>query len=1013
MSTGADLEGSSLKWLDEITSQGNATTARTNKVLAASATRMLAELQGVYAKIQDKGKGQYEAQQLYSRLRNLKDLLPADQQKSLEQSFRADLAKAQAIGGKSGTDLAKILGNTSDTLAKTAAPNVPAINAAGKRLGDFWAKENTAFKDRVTALTQTAAAEGKSWRQLSQQVRELLVLERNAGTESDRSRRINQRLGVAGRADLIARTELQTAFVQGQIARYRETGYDWARWSASAERSCPFCIARDGLVYLLEDVESAIPAHPRCRCSLIPAQSPDDFRNKRFEEQGVDAAESLDDAYWANSRAQKLQQFQRANPKFDDAELRRYARTPTNSQKYLKPGQPAPDPVWAPSGQLIPNLERAIKNAEKAVVRAQAQEQAAKKAEEEAKAAEKKKAEEEAKAAEAERKRLEAETKAAQEAAERLAREKAELQARLDIERLSAAKAKKSEKTKKNRDLYLKDIQKLKDNWKISEADARQAHAAAVKKTKYKEGISDEDLEDRFLIERRNNAQEAAKKYESARNAAKEARREADLKQAAQAEQDRAQRAAASQKEPKKGGDRLKPKEQFVKTKPKPLKSDDFLQLSKADQNKLLSLLSKGRADYYKRLRDWETNKATNALAKEIDGLKYEIGVAVNGSKWAADINSNTPAGRTKLDKALREGWDKLQNPRLDAESLAKWVKDGDDRIAGSVMTTPNVEAPSIAQFQKYLRDIEAAGGNVIALRAMAKMMREQDLLLAWGGKINGKYERETPEMQNDPRAQRFANYYQQKNGALPTGGAYGHTGASSQYVGMNTFQTDEFKFKPSKIDGKESRNLISKHLEELLYRRKVGEDYSAGKITYDEYQKFFRENGGETNWSTSVRVKDRMDPSKGVDYNENLVAQKNMITMLHELGHQVQYWAEYRSQEGGVHRFNGFGKKGELFTKAKLPGGREMSAGTEYSKKNPMEQFAEDWVFYTMDRANMEKLMPKVVKHLDELMEDIFTIDHRGLGPTREQILSARPTSTTTNTESYASGDSNPNTTQ
>lgn len=430
MSTGSELEGTTLEFLDEITKQGNAANARQQQVLGAATSRMLAELREIYSKYENKGTGAYQAQQLYARLRNTKDLLPAKEAKALTDAFKGDLAKAYDKGSKTAKEMAEILKATPDTLKKTAKPNLPAIDAAGKRLNDFWAKENTAFRDRVTALTQTALAQGSSYRKLALQVRELLVLERDSGRESDRSARLRQRMGVAGRAELIARTELQTAAVNGKIASFREMGYQWARWSATAERSCPFCISRDGLLYTLDDVEGAIPAHPRCRCSLIPADPPPEFDKRRFEEKGVDAAESLDDAFWARARAQKIRQFQAKNPTVDDAAIRRYVRTPTNSQAYLKPGTAAPTPQWAPSGQLIPNLERTVLNAQRAAERAKQQEakqddqkrleKEAKEAERKAKAEAEKKAEAERKAAEEQRRKEKEEQDAKDRELERL-----------------------------------------------------------------------------------------------------------------------------------------------------------------------------------------------------------------------------------------------------------------------------------------------------------------------------------------------------------------------------------------------------------------------------------------------------------------------------------------------------------------------------------------------------------------------------------------------------------------
>lgn len=433
MSTGSELEGTTLAFLDEITQQGNTANARQQRVLGVASQRMLAELREIYAKFENKGTGTYQAQQLYARLRNTKDLLPPKEAKALTDAFKGDLAKAYDKGSKTAKEMAEILKATSDTLKKTAKPNLPAIDAAGKRLQDFWAKENTAFRDRVTALTQTALAQGMGYRKLALQVRELLVLERDSGRESARSARLRERMGIAGRAELIARTELQTAAIQGKIASFREMGYQWARWSATAERSCPFCISRDGLLYTLDDVEGAIPAHPRCRCSLIPADPPPEFDKRRFEDKGIDAAESLDDAFWARARAEKIRTFQAKNPTIDDAAIRRYVRTPTNSQAYLKPGTPAPAPQWAPSGQLIPNLERSVLNAQRAAERAKQQDAAkddqkrlekeAKEAEAKAKAEAEKKAEAERKAADAKRRKEKEEQDAKDRELDRLRKE--------------------------------------------------------------------------------------------------------------------------------------------------------------------------------------------------------------------------------------------------------------------------------------------------------------------------------------------------------------------------------------------------------------------------------------------------------------------------------------------------------------------------------------------------------------------------------------------------------------
>ncbi len=458
MSLGADLENTSLAWLDRVTETSNGTVERNSRVLASSAERLVQELSGVYEKIQTRDRGQAEAQQLNSRLQNLGDLLDPAARKVLQDRMATDLSRAQKMGGESATDLSKLLGDSSDNLKRNSKPNTAAIDNAGKRLGDFWAKENTLFRDRVTALTQVAAAEGKSWRLLSNQVRELLILERRAGTESARSTAVNAKLGITGRAELIARTEMQTAYIQGQLGKFRDMGYDWARWSATAERSCPYCIARDGLVYQLQEVESAIPAHPRCRCSLIPADAPANWGKGN---NGVEAAESLDDAYWARSRSQKVADFRKNNPRFTDAELIRYVNTPTNSQAYLRPGQPAAKPVWSPSGSLIPNLEQVVLNAAAAARNMQAREQRAEAAE--------------AERLEQERERLEAEA--------------AETERLSEVERLRQQQATEGEALRRAReelDLANQELARLESKREQADAKlqaAREQQARAEKRT--------------------------------------------------------------------------------------------------------------------------------------------------------------------------------------------------------------------------------------------------------------------------------------------------------------------------------------------------------------------------------------------------------------------------------------------------------------------------------------------------------------------------------------------------
>lgn len=74
---------------------------------------------------------------------------------------------------------------------------------------------------------------------------------------------------VPNRAETIARTEINSAYREGNLERYRlsRTVKAW-EWSATLdERTCPICIALDGRQFPLETV---FATHPNCRCSPIP-----------------------------------------------------------------------------------------------------------------------------------------------------------------------------------------------------------------------------------------------------------------------------------------------------------------------------------------------------------------------------------------------------------------------------------------------------------------------------------------------------------------------------------------------------------------------------------------------------------------------------------------------------------------------------------------------------------------------------------------------------------------------
>lgn len=75
---------------------------------------------------------------------------------------------------------------------------------------------------------------------------------------------------IAGRAQNIARTEVQFATDRGTLLRYWQQGIVGARWLATADdRTCVECQDLDGQIFTLEEAD-AYEKHPSCRCCWSP-----------------------------------------------------------------------------------------------------------------------------------------------------------------------------------------------------------------------------------------------------------------------------------------------------------------------------------------------------------------------------------------------------------------------------------------------------------------------------------------------------------------------------------------------------------------------------------------------------------------------------------------------------------------------------------------------------------------------------------------------------------------------
>lgn len=77
------------------------------------------------------------------------------------------------------------------------------------------------------------------------------------------------------RAKMMARTEMIRAFHLAAIQEYRnwavEGVYVKAEWmTAQDEKVCDKCLALQGKIFSLDEIEPMIPLHPNCRCIALP-----------------------------------------------------------------------------------------------------------------------------------------------------------------------------------------------------------------------------------------------------------------------------------------------------------------------------------------------------------------------------------------------------------------------------------------------------------------------------------------------------------------------------------------------------------------------------------------------------------------------------------------------------------------------------------------------------------------------------------------------------------------------
>ena len=915
MSEAKELDARMLQWQDQLSGLADANKAQVKRAMAKSLSTTLADLKTAYSKFTTSGgdSNRYTIESQTARYRELnkaaEGLLGPGTMKSVQAIYEKDLNDAYSLGTEASRDLSKVVDGTETTAqAQISKMPIAAQAAAGQSLMQFWDKEKAALTSKVTEATLGALQRGKGWASAQKDIAQALRSNGQTILRGKDELSVTARNGIVmnleQRADLIAKTELANAYIQGQMAQYKKNGYTHGRWSATGERSCPFCVSREGNIYPLDELEGAIPAHPRCRCTISPVMGDMVKKVQNATDKEAAAALYLDDAGWTAIRQQRFNEFS----KFTGQPLKdpgKYINTPTSREKFFKgPNAKAVRPSWMPSGKATPNL----KGAQKAAGRAQGLQAADQKQQQDLKA---------------QQKEIEAQAKA-KAAAE--ARRVAEAKAKLEATRAARIKAEQAAAEAKAR------AEKLKQE--LAELKAKTA----------------------------------AKPKPTAKPTAK---------------------------------DGLDPKSNYQKAgKKKP--HDDLRKWSRKDLDAVIKDLDIQGPDAaaLKRYHAREDNSLN------LEMTRMDAAQALNRRLGTTNklYQTNGDARQAEIKKIFDDAWNRTQGAatRLSNENLNKWLSKADKTLRADTKAVTKgkfaTEALEMQMLNKLLDEIP--GLNGVARAAMAKMMKESDLLIAWGkgGASNPK------AWMDDGRVQQWATNAGTRPNSnsklIPGGNTNGWTSGWSQVVGMKTTPIqsgDGSLVQPDfrKLNGKNFGKSIDKVVDKLSTRK------NNEKLPVD---KRIDANKGTDVWSTSEGIgfpNGRFVRGDGNVATPEMAAHKHAATLLHELGHQMQYYLNARAMKGGVRTYD---RVADRMLRGKLPI-EEQKYGTKYSKTNGKEQFAEDWVMYLTSPTKFRTLKPKTAKALDELIEDVFTNDHEGNGPSAAEIVKARPVRGSSKTESVKDG--------
>ena len=214
---------------------------------------------------------------IMDEIRQQSELLNPQQGETIQQDYEAMIKAAYQEGADLAGDLAMALGDR--RLMPFSEIPMDAVVAQARDGVRRLAGHGAAFASKASAVVEQGLIQGWGARRVGTALR--------------------AELGVTkSKAETIARTEVMSAYNSAAKARYKRGGIELGQWIATpSDRMCPTCGARNMRIFRMDDL--LIPAHPRCRCTMLPVSTDwdldreftDQYRNdllKDLEDKGID-----------------------------------------------------------------------------------------------------------------------------------------------------------------------------------------------------------------------------------------------------------------------------------------------------------------------------------------------------------------------------------------------------------------------------------------------------------------------------------------------------------------------------------------------------------------------------------------------------------------------------------------------------------------------------------------------------------------------------------------------------